>query len=131
MRETKRDKFLKRISTVGGGTREQVQMLLGGIVYDLRDQIVEGLYGDDELDSVVAFHDATEELWRASLSTRPVVAPDVLLARLKQLYKTCQGPVVGYRERLARAIGKAEILQASKELREGKPEGGETQKRRG
>lgn len=89
-------------------------MILGGIVYDVRDQIVEGLYADEELESVVSFHDATEELWRLALSTRPVIAPDVLLARLKRLHGMAVGPLLGYRERLIQATDKASALQQSK-----------------
>ncbi len=48
MTETRRDRFLKRISSVGGGTRDAIQMLMGSIVLDLRDFVERGILKADE-----------------------------------------------------------------------------------
>ena len=115
--ENLRAKFLNRISTVGTGLREDIQMALGAAVVDLREQIIGGIYGDDEMDAVVAFHDAVEELWRMTLSTRAPLEPAVMVARLERLRGQCTGPLGGYGLRIDGALAKATALKKVKELK--------------
>ena len=112
--EGSRDKFLQRISTVGGGTREAIQMLLGGIVYDLRDMVERGVFGDEEMNTVVAFHDHTEEFWRHTLVTNPPMDPILLVAGLRRLSDECTGPLEGFNVRLDQALQKAEVFAATR-----------------
>jgi len=113
MSETRRDRFLKRISTVGEGTRDQIQMMLGGIVFDLRDFVERGMFSDEEMDVVVPFHDKVEELWRHTIVSNPPMDPHLMAAGLRQLRAACVGPVAGFQLRLDQAVEKATAFAAS------------------
>lgn len=107
MSTTRRDRFLQRISTVGGGTRDAIQMLLGGIVIDLRDLVERGIFSDEEMDSVVLFHDKIEEFWRHTMESNPPMEPLLMVSGLRQLRDSCVGPVAGFQLRLDQALEKA------------------------
>ena len=96
MGEGTRDAFLKRISTVGTGTREVIQMLLGELVLEVRDQVARGVFADDELDQVVEFHDRAEDLWRHSLATNPPLQPDDLQREVDALEAAATGTLTGF-----------------------------------
>lgn len=117
MDESQRDRFIKRISTVGAGLREDVQLALGVIVSDLRAQVIEGAVPDDEVTTLVALHDATEALWRATLSSTPPLRPEELVARLRELRDHCAGPTEGFRIQFAQVLEKAEVLRSTKKYR--------------
>lgn len=85
MSETRRSDFVRRISTVGWGAREAIQVILGRVVSDLRDEIVRKRLDYDDLDDVVAFHDAAEKLWQESIATNPPLDKDELARRLREL----------------------------------------------
>ena len=110
----KRDAFLQRISTVGGGVREAIQMGLGSIVYDVRDMVARGVYDEEEMDLVVAFHDQTEEFWRRTMATTPPMDAALMVAGLKRLHDKCTGPLAGFSVRLEQAIEKAQVLAVRK-----------------
>jgi hypothetical protein len=107
MNTSRRDRFLKRISTVGGGMREDIQMILGGIVFDIRDQVERGMFTEDEMETVVSFHDRVEEFWRHTIVSNPPMEPLLIVSGLRQLCESCIGPVVGFRPRLEQALKKA------------------------
>ncbi len=113
MIESRRDRFLQRISTVGGGTREAIQMMVGGIVMDLRDMVERGMFTDEEMDAVVTFHDLSEEFWRQTLVSNPPIQPLLLVSGLRQLRDSCVGPVAGFQPRLDQALEKATMFAAS------------------
>lgn len=113
MSETRRDRFLKRISTIGGGTRDQIQMMLGGMVLDLRDLVERGMFSDEEMAIVVPFHDKVEELWRNTIVSKPPMDPFLMAAGLRQLRAACVGPVAGFQPRLDQAVEKATVFAAS------------------
>jgi len=115
MSESRRDRFLKRISTVGGGTRESIQMIIGGVVMDVRDMVERGMFVDDEMDAVVTFHDLSEEFWRQTLVSNPPMQPLLMVSGLRQLRDSCVGPVAGFQPRLDQALEKATIFAASGE----------------
>jgi hypothetical protein len=115
MSNSRRDRFLKRISTVGGGTREDIQMMLGGIVFDLRDQIERGMFAEEEMETVVSFHDRVEEFWRHTIVSNPPMEPLLMVAGLRQLSESCTGPVVGFRPRLDQAVKKAKAFADARE----------------
>ncbi len=115
MSDTRRDRFLKRISSVGGGTRDDISMLLGGIVHDLRDQVERGIFNDDELDVVVPFHDQVEELWRHTMISNPPMDPFLMASGLRSLRAACVGPVAGFQLRLDQAAEKASNFAKSGE----------------
>lgn len=108
MGDTRRDKFLQRISTVGGGTREAIQMLLGSIVMDLRDFIERGMFAEEEMDNVVAFHDRVEEFWRNTIVSNPPMNATLMVNGLRSLREASIGPVLGFQVRLDQALQKAE-----------------------
>jgi hypothetical protein len=110
MSETRRDRFLQRISTVGGGTREAIQMSLGGVVFDLRDFVERGIFAEEEMDTVVAFHDLAEEFWRQTLVSNPPMEPLMMVSGLRQLSERCVGPVAGFQPRLDHALEKAKVF---------------------
>lgn len=111
---SRRDKFLQRISTVGGGAREAIQMMLGSVVYDLRDMVERGVFTDEEMEAVVAFHDHTEEFWRRTMTTAPPMDPMLMVAGLRRLREDCTGPLAGYQVRLDQAVEKATAFAARK-----------------
>jgi hypothetical protein len=113
MSGTRRDKFLKRISTVGGGTRDDIQMVLGGIVYDIRDMVERGMFSDEELDVVVPFHDQVEEFWRHTMVSNPPMDPFLMASGLRRLRGACVGPVHGFQLRLDQAVEKATSFATS------------------
>ena len=107
MTGSRRDRFLQRISTVGGGTREAIQMLLGGVVLDLRDMVERGIFSEEEMDVVVPFHDQIEEFWRHTMESNPPMEPLLMVAGLRRLRDGCVGPVAGFQPRLDQALEKA------------------------
>lgn len=115
MSTSRRDRFLKRISTVGGGTREDIQMALGGIVFDLRDLVERGMFTEDEMEIVVSFHDRVEEFWRHTMVSNPPIEPLLLVSGLWQLCGSCTGPVVGFQPRLEQALKKAKTFANARE----------------
>ena len=117
MTESQRGDFLKRISSVGWGTRENVQMLIGAIVTTIRDQVADGAFDETEMREVVAFHDANEELWRATMVTNPPIPPAAMIEGLHELLARCVGPLVGFRIQLERALQQAEIFEKIKRHR--------------
>ena len=116
MSENRRADFVKRISSIGWGTRESIQMLLGGIVSDLREDIIRDRFSDDELGTVVAFHDDAEELWRDTVATNPPLGLDSMVERLRTLLDACGAPALaGFESRLQRGVRDAEgFLNARK-----------------
>lgn len=119
MSETRRDRFLQRISTVGGGTRDAIQMLLGGIVIDLRDFVERGIFTDEEMDTVVPFHDKVEEFWRHTMVSNPPMEPLLMVSGLKHLRASCVGPVAGFQLRLDQALDKATTFAKAGKLGRG------------
>jgi hypothetical protein len=115
MNISRRDRFLKRISTVGGGMREDIQMALGGVVFDLRDQVERGMFTEDEMDTVVAFHDRVEEFWRHTIVSNPPMEPLLMVSGLRRLCEGCTGPVVGFQPRLEQALEKAKTFASVRE----------------
>ncbi len=111
MTESHRDQFLRRLSSVGMGTRESVHVLLGSIVYDVREQVVRRQFNDDEMETVVAFHDQAEALWRDTLSTDPPLDAEQMVARLTRLRDACAGPLGQYRDKLERGVRSAVEFQ--------------------
>ncbi len=113
----KRSKFLRRISTVGGGIRETLQMAMGGIVTDLREFIEKGLFDDADLDQIVAFHDNAEVLWRSMIMTNPPMNPSLVVQRLSELERACRGPLDGFHVRLRDLREKAETFERGRQHR--------------
>lgn len=117
MLDSPRDRFIKRLSTVGSGLREDIQLALAVIVTDLRELVIDGTLPDEDVGSAVALHDGVEALWQATLRSNPPLTPEEVLARLTELRDGCEGAVEGYRLRLDDVVKKARALQQSKKLR--------------
>lgn len=99
------------------GLREDIQLVLGGMVADLRELVVAGKLSDDDVEAVVTLHDDVEALWRAALASTPPLPPETLSVRLRELQDLCVGPTAGFRVRFERALDKAEALQTSKKVK--------------
>ena len=111
----RRDRFIARVSTVGWGTRESIQALLGAVVTDVREGVVRGRYREHEMDEVVAFHDRAEELWRRTIATNPPIAVNEIIIRLEDLVEACRAPALSeYEPRLARGLRDARTLEEAK-----------------
>jgi hypothetical protein len=117
MSESPRDRFIKRLSTVGAGLRQDIQLALAVIVTDLRDLVIQGTLPDDDVAPAVGLHDRVEALWQATLRSNPPLAPDEILARLVELRDGCDGPVAGFRLRLEDIVEKARALREGKKQR--------------
>ena len=118
MTKVQRSDFLNRISSVGWGTRENVQMLIGGVVTTIREQVADGAFDDDDVPKVVAFHDANEEFWRATMTTNPPMAPAAMIVGLRELLARCVGPLADFHIQLERALNQAELFEEIKRYRE-------------
>ena len=118
MTESPRRDFLNRISSVGWGTREDVQMLIGAVVTTIREHVADGGFDDDEMPEIVAFHDATEEFWRATLATNPPMAPAAMTEGLRELLVRCKGPLAGFQIPVERALEQAERFEEMRRHRE-------------
>lgn len=114
MSETHRDRFIKRLSSVGIGLREDIQLALGGIVHNLRDLVVEGGLTDHEVRAVIELHDNVEALWRATLRSNPPLRPAEIVGRLRELRASCTGPLEGIGVQMERVCSKAELLEEQK-----------------
>ena len=115
MDQSRREQFVNRLSSLGWGTRESIQTLLGSMVSDIRDDIRRGRVREDEIDAVVAFHDDAEDLWRATIASNPPIEVAELLARLRSLRDTCNAPVLaGFERRLDRGVRDAEALEQAR-----------------
>jgi hypothetical protein len=114
--DSKRDAFLHRISTVGGGVREDIQMMLGSIVCDVRDMVERGVFREEEMDTIVVFHDQAEAFWRRTMATTPPMDPQLMVVGLRGLHKLCSEPLAGFVPRLDQAIERAELFATRKQL---------------
>jgi hypothetical protein len=117
MPDSQRDRFLKRLSTVGSGLRQDIQLELAVIVTDLRELVIEGTLPDEDVGPAVSLHDKAEALWQATLRSNPPLTPDELYARLVELRDGCDGPVLGFQLRLDEVIKKARALREAKKAR--------------
>jgi hypothetical protein len=117
MPDSQRDRFLKRLSTVGAGLRQDIQLALAVLVTDLRELVIEGALPDDDVAATVALHDQVEALWQATLASNPPLRPDELHDRMVEVRQGCTGPIEGYGLRLDAVIAKARALGESKRLR--------------
>lgn len=117
-----RSQFLKRISSVGWGARESVQTILGGVVYEVRDEVADGAFAEADLMRVIRFHDEVEGLWRDSLATDPPLGVEEIRQRLDHLLGHCFGPLHNKRVAIERARTHLQALEASKQLRDDDPQ---------
>jgi hypothetical protein len=107
---------MKRISSVGWGARETIQIILGRVVADIREGIVQKKYDESDLDELVAFHDRAEALWQASISTNPPIDKHELAKRVQELRATCKSPVLAeFERRLERGMRVAEEFENKNE----------------
>ena len=111
MGDSRREEFVKRLSTVGLGTRESIQIMLGGIVFDIRQHTAHKKFSDEEMDAVIAFHDEAEALWQDSIGSNPPLGPQELTTRLRKLLKRCIGPLGEFESKLARGVDHAEQFE--------------------
>lgn len=102
-----REEFIKRLSTVGMGARESIQVMLGAVVYDVREQTMRKEFADNEMDSVIAFHDAAEKLWRDMMATAPPLDGPEMVERLTRLRDACTGPLAQFHRKLERGVEQA------------------------
>jgi hypothetical protein len=111
----RRDQFIARVSTVGWGTRESIQALLGAVVTDVREGVVRGKYREHELDAVVEFHDSAEGLWRQTIATNPPIGIEEIISRLERLVQACREPALSeFEQRLDRGLRDAKTLEEAK-----------------
>ncbi len=101
--------------------RENVQLLTGTVVTTIREQVADGAFSDDEVPEVVAFHDAVEGFWRATLATNPAMAPAAMVAGLRDLLQQCVGPLAGFQIQVERALDQAGVFEQLKRHREAEP----------
>ncbi|MFQ5550482.1 MAG: hypothetical protein ACE5FJ_04505 [Gemmatimonadales bacterium] len=116
-----RGEFLNRISSVGWGVRENVQLLTGAVVTTIREQVADGAFSHDEIPGVVAFHDAAEEFWRATMATNPPMEPVAMVTGLRDLLQQCAGQLAGFQVQVERALEQAKLLERLKSHREPEP----------
>ncbi len=112
MADSRRENFVKRLSSVGLGTRESVQVMIGDIVCEIREQAVHKKFTEDDMETVVAFHDAAESLWQDSIVTNPPIDPAKLTSQLHDLRQSATGVLGQYEAKLQRGIDHAEQLNS-------------------
>lgn len=109
MSESRRSEFVRRLSSVGWGARESIQVLLAHVVTDVREAIVKKQYGDADMDEVVAFHDAAEQLWKDAIATNPPLERAALRRRLQELLQKAEHPALAeFERRIERGVRMAE-----------------------
>ena len=111
MEDGRREEFVKRLSTVGLGTRESIQIMLGGVVSDIREDAAHKKYAEAEIDAVITFHDEAELLWQDSIATNPPMEAAELTARLRKLLEKCAGPLGEFETKLRRSVDHAERFE--------------------
>jgi hypothetical protein len=110
MSDNRREEFVKRLSTVGFGARESIQVMLSNVVFDIREQVVHKRFREEEMDEVIAFHDAIEALWQDAIATTPPISPAELYERLGALAKRCVGPLGQFESKMSHGVRGAEQL---------------------
>ncbi len=115
MGDHRREEFVKRLSTVGLGTRESIQIMLGVVVSDVRQHTAHKKFSDEEMDAVIGFHDEAEALWQDSIGSNPPLGPQELTARLRKLLTCCTGPLGEFQSKLARGVDHAEQFERETE----------------
>lgn len=108
MSESRREAFLKRLSTVGFGARESIEVMLSDIVHDIREQVIQKRFREEEMDQVAEFHDLAEALWRDVVKTDPPIAAAVLTKRMRELLIACAGPLGQYERRIEHGVRAAD-----------------------
>ncbi len=115
MGDSRREEFVKRLSTAGLGTRESIQIMLGGVVSDIRDGATHKKYAEEEIEVVIAFHDEAELLWQDAIATSPPIEAAELTARLRKLLERCVGPLGEFESKLRRGVEHAERFERQAE----------------
>jgi hypothetical protein len=111
MGKDRRSQFHERLSTVGFGPREAIEVILGSIVHDVREQALHNRFEEDEMDSVIAFHDDAEHLWLDTMATDPPLAAEDLSTRLRALLNQCTGALAQFQAKLERSLRNAQELE--------------------
>jgi hypothetical protein len=111
MGENRREAFLKRLSTVGFGAREAMEVMLSDIVHDVREQVVQKRFREEEMEKVAEFHDHAEDLWRDVVKTDPPISAAVLTKRMRELLLLCVGPLGQYERRIQHGVRAAEEFE--------------------
>jgi len=97
------------------GARESIQVMLSNIVYDVREQVLHKRIAEEEMETVIAFHDEAEELWQDAIATDPPIDPHELVARIKALLQQCTGPLGQFERKLDHGLRNAEALAKGRE----------------
>ena len=109
MSESRRSEFVRRLSSVGWGARESIQVLLAHVVTDVRESIVKKQYPEADMDQIVAFHDAAEQLWKEAIATNPPLERSILHDRLVALLEQAKHPALAeFERRIERGVRMAE-----------------------
>jgi hypothetical protein len=111
MGKDRRSQFHERLSTVGFGPREAIEVILGSIVHDVREQALHNRFEEGEMDGVITFHDAAEHLWLDTMATDPPLAAADLRARLQTLLEQCTGVLGQFHAKLERSLRNAQELE--------------------
>jgi hypothetical protein len=111
MGDSRREEFVKRLSTAGLGVRESIQIMLAGVVSDVREGAAHKKYAEEEIEVVIAFHDEAESLWQESIATNPPMEAAELTARLHKLLAQCVGPLGEFESKLRRGVEHAERFE--------------------
>jgi hypothetical protein len=111
MGESRREAFLKRLSTVGFGARESIEVMLSDIVHDIREQVIQKRFREEEMDQVAEFHDLAEDLWRGVVKTDPPIAASALTKRMRELLLACVGPLAQYQRRIEHGVRAADEFE--------------------
>ncbi len=112
---SRKEEFVRRLSTMGTGTRESIQVLLAGVVYDIRELTIHDRFEEEDMDAVIGFHDQAEALWRDALATDPPLEPAELIARLRRLAAACDsGPLGQFQAKLERGVERAEQFEQAR-----------------
>ena len=109
-------KFILRIEDTDRdrSTDEAIQVILGRVVSDVREEIVRKRFDDDVIDHVVAFHDAAEKLWQESIATNPPLEKDELTRRVRELLESSRSMHLDeFEGRLERGLRLAEEFEQS------------------
>ena len=106
-----------------------MQMLIGAVVTTIREHVADGGFDDDEIPEIVAFHDATEDFWRATVATNPPMTPGAMTKGIRELLAHCKGALASFQIQLERALAQAERFEEMKRHREAETSDGDPKTR--
>ena len=110
------DQSPRRSPLWGGDGSRSAQVVLSGVVYDLRELVAGRGVQTEEMIRIAGFSESAKALWLATADAREPMPAPLLVHRLRVLVDICPPELRDYRERLELGL---QILEESERQRKG------------